>query len=115
MAGETNAGMAVPSSISLSGEAGVTGLSLPHSPRWHNGRLRVLNSGAGEFGPLTWAAARSTPFVFCPGDMRGTAFIDNYAVVTLSKPRHDSFHDLIRDARLEKANVEPHADCKLLI
>jgi uncharacterized protein (TIGR03032 family) len=26
------------------------GLSMPHSPRWHQGRLWLLNSGTGEFG-----------------------------------------------------------------
>lgn len=26
------------------------GLSMPHSPRWHQGRLWVLNSGSDELG-----------------------------------------------------------------
>ncbi len=28
----------------------VTGLSMPHSPRWHQGKLWLLNSGTGELG-----------------------------------------------------------------
>jgi uncharacterized protein (TIGR03032 family) len=31
-----------------SGEVILRGLSMPHSPRWHNDRLWLLNSGAGE-------------------------------------------------------------------
>jgi uncharacterized protein (TIGR03032 family) len=33
------------------------GLSMPHSPRWHNGELWVLNSGAGEL-VVSWTGAR---------------------------------------------------------
>ena len=28
----------------------VTWLSMPHSPRWHQGRRWLLNSGSGELG-----------------------------------------------------------------
>ena len=31
-----------------SGEVAVSGLSMPHSPGWHDGRLWVLESGKGE-------------------------------------------------------------------
>ena len=31
-----------------SGETILDGLAMPHSPRWHGGRLWLLNSGAGE-------------------------------------------------------------------
>ena len=33
-----------------SGEVVCRGLSMPHSPRLHEGQLYVLNSGTGEFG-----------------------------------------------------------------
>ncbi len=35
-----------------SNEIIATGLSMPHSPRWHQIRLWLLNSGSGEFGYL---------------------------------------------------------------
>jgi hypothetical protein len=35
-----------------SGRVIASGLSMPHSPRFHNGRLWVLNSGTGEFGSI---------------------------------------------------------------
>ncbi|MCP4785258.1 MAG: TIGR03032 family protein [Fuerstiella sp.] len=97
-----------------SGEAVVTGLSMPHSPRWHNGKLWVLNSGTGEFGTVDAESGTFQPICFCPGYMRGLAFIDNYAVVTLSKPRHDSFHGLELDERLETAHAEPQCGLQII-
>ncbi len=97
-----------------SGEAVVTGLSMPHSPRWHNGRLWVLNSGTGEFGTVDTESGMFQPICFCPGYMRGLAFVDHYAVVTLSKPRHDSFRGLEPDERLEQANAEPQCGLQII-
>jgi uncharacterized protein (TIGR03032 family) len=56
-----------------SGEIAVSGLSMPHSPRWHNGRLYVLNSGAGEFGTVDLATGRFVPICGLPGYGRGLA------------------------------------------
>ena len=70
-----------------SGEAIVTGLSMPHSPRWHNGRLWMLNSGAGGLGVVDLATGRYEEVAFCPGFARGLAFVDHYAIVGLSRPR----------------------------
>ena len=33
-----------------SNEVILTGLSMPHSPRWYRGKLWLLNSGTGDFG-----------------------------------------------------------------
>ena len=87
---------------------------MPHSPRWHNGKLWVLNSGTGEFGTVDAESGTFQPICFCPGYMRGLAFIDNYAVVTLSKPRHDSFHGLELDERLETAHAEPQCGLQII-
>lgn len=64
-----------------------TGLSMPHSPRWYDGRLWLLNSGEGELGYVDFASARFVPVAYCAGFARGLAFIDNYAVVALSSLR----------------------------
>ncbi len=63
------------------------GLSMPHSPRWHQGRLWLLNSGAGEL--LTWEPGTDRPEVVCvlPGYVRGLCFVGSYAVIGLSKIR----------------------------
>lgn len=84
------------------------GLSMPHSPRWHNGRLWVLNSGQGEFGYIDLVTEQFVPLTFCPGYMRGLSFVGNYALVGLSRPRHNkTFSGLPLDERLQSANVEP--------
>jgi uncharacterized protein (TIGR03032 family) len=63
------------------------GLSMPHSPRWHDGRLWILNSGAGEL--LTIDPISGSQDVVCglPGYLRGLHFIGPYAVIGLSKIR----------------------------
>lgn len=65
------------------------GLSMPHSPRWHNGRLWLLNSGNGDFGYLE--DGRFVPLTLCPGFARGLCFVGDYAVIGLSKLRDNFF------------------------
>lgn len=94
-----------------SGEVVVDGLSMPHSPRMHRGKLWLLNSGTGELGWIEPArAARSAQFhavAFCPGFARGLAFFDDYAFVGLSKPRYQRFEGLELDRKLAEADSEP--------
>ncbi len=71
------------------GDVVVSGLSMPHSPRFYRDRLWVLNSGAGQFGRVDLTRGTFEPVAFCPGYLRGLAFAGDYALVTLSKPRHD--------------------------
>ena len=66
-----------------------SGLSMPHSPRVYRGRLWLLNSGAGYFGSVDPANGAFVPLTFCPGYLRGLAFAGDYAVMGLSRPRHD--------------------------
>lgn len=73
-----------------SNETVASGLSMPHSPRWHNDRLWVHNSGTGEFGWVDQQAGRFEPVAFCPGYLRGLCFLGKYAVMGLSKPRGES-------------------------
>lgn len=68
------------------------GLTQPHSPREHDGRLWLLNSGKGEVGYLDQAGRSGgafRPVARLPGFTRGLAFHGRYAVVGLSKPRYD--------------------------
>ena len=83
------------------------GLSMPHSPRWHDGRLWVLNSGSGEVGWIDPDAKRFVPVAFCPGFLRGLAFIGNHAVVTLSKPRYGRFEGLALDDHMKEKDADP--------
>ena len=87
------------------------GLSMPHSPRLHQGRLWLLNSGTGELGvvelPDNGGMGRFEPVAFCPGFLRGLAFCGRYAFVGLSKPRYRRFEGLPLDARLTATDSEP--------
>lgn len=97
-----------------SGETVVGGLSMPHSPRWYRDRLWVLNSGSGEFGFVDIAAGKFVPITFCPGYLRGLAFAGDYAIVTLSKPRHVTFHGLPLDDRLQERGAEPQCGLQVI-
>ncbi len=91
-----------------SGRVVASGLSMPHSPRFHNGRLWVLNSGTGEFGSIDLESGTFQPLAFLPGYMRGLCFVGNYAVIGLSRPRHEkTFSGLALDDRLKAKGVEP--------
>jgi uncharacterized protein (TIGR03032 family) len=91
-----------------SDEIVASGLSMPHSPRWHDGRLWLLNSGTGEFGTIDPAAGTFTPVAFCPGYARGLAFIGRYAVIGLSRPRRNhTFEGLALDQQLAAKDAAP--------
>jgi uncharacterized protein (TIGR03032 family) len=79
------------------------GLSMPHSPRLHQGTLWVLNSGTGFLGKIDRERGQFEPVTFCPGYLRGLGFVGHYAVVGLSRPRHDkTFDGLALDAELAR-------------
>jgi uncharacterized protein (TIGR03032 family) len=82
-----------------SNEVLAEGLSMPHSPRYHNNKIWLLNSGTGELGYLE--KGNFIPITFCPGFLRGLSFVGDYAIVGLSLPRTSStFQDLVLDSRL---------------
>jgi len=91
-----------------SGAVVCRGLSMPHSPRLHDGKLWVLNSGTGEIGTVDLAQGRFQPMTFCPGYMRGLTFIGHNALVGLSEPRENrTFAGLALQERLVAEKVEP--------
>lgn len=90
------------------GDTVCSGLSMPHSPRWYRDRLWVHNSGTGEFGWINRDAGIFTQTCFCPGYLRGLAFVNNYAIMGLSKPRDNkTFSGLALDQRLSDRKMEP--------
>jgi uncharacterized protein (TIGR03032 family) len=97
-----------------SNEAVVTGLSMPHSPRWHSGKLWLLNSGTGELSFADLESGRFEALAFAPGYLRGLAFAGDHAVVGLSRPREGAtFSGLPLDGELERRGAE--ARCGLQI
>ena len=91
-----------------------TGLSMPHAPRWYRDRLWVLNSGTGEFGQVDLASGRFEPIAFCPGYLRGLTFHGDYAIATLSKPRHLTFQGLELNDRLAQKGAEPQCGLQII-
>jgi uncharacterized protein (TIGR03032 family) len=90
------------------GETVAAGLSMPHSPRLHRGRLWLVQSGTGEFGHLDLATGRFEPVCFLQGYARGLAFVGNHAVVGVSRPRENrTFDGLALDERLAREGVGP--------
>ena len=100
-----------------SGKIVCEALSMPHSPRIHNGELWLLNSGTGELGVVEGAATgkgKFVPRVFCPGFARGLTFQDGYAFVGLSKPRYKRFEGLALDQKLRDADSEPWCGIQII-
>lgn len=97
-----------------SGDTVARGLSMPHSPRWHDDRLWLHNSGTGEFGHIDLSTGQFEPVCFCHGYLRGMAFCDGFAIVGLSRPRGtDAFSGLPLEDRLKAAGATAH--CALLV
>lgn len=83
------------------------GLSMPHSPRWANGRLWVLNAGTGHLGWVDFERKAFVPLAFCPGFLRGLSIYGNVAAVGLSKPRYQRFEGLQLDEELRQRDSDP--------
>lgn len=83
------------------------GLSMPHSPRWANGKLWVLNAGTGHLGYVDFATRSFVPTAWFPGFLRGLSIVGNVAAVGLSKPRNQRFEGLQLDEELKKRDAEP--------
>ena len=90
------------------------GLSMPHSPRWANGKLWVLNAGTGHLGWVDFATKSFVPHAFLPGFVRGLSIFGNTAAVGLSKPRNQRFEGLQLDAELTKHDVEPWCGVQII-
>ncbi len=73
-----------------SGDILCRGLSMPHSPRWHGGRLWVCESGAGTLGYVDQSTGRYEAVAAAPGFTRGLDFAGNLAFVGLSQVRESA-------------------------
>jgi len=63
------------------------GLSMPHSPRWHNGQLWLLESGTGSLGIIDLNSGKYEPIVQLGGFTRGMEMVGNLAFIGLSQVR----------------------------
>lgn len=92
-----------------------TGLSMPHSPRMHEGKLWLLNAGTGYLGYVDRAIGRFEPVTFLPGYARGLALHGRYAIVGLSKPRREhAFQGLPLDKNLADKGAVPRCGLQIV-
>lgn len=90
------------------------GLTMPHSPRLHDGRLYVLNAGTGELGLVDPDAGRFTAIGFVPGFARGLALHAGHALIGISLPRSsEDFAGLPIEDRLRADGQAP--ECAVLV
>lgn len=90
-----------------SGKVVARGLSMPHSPRWYNGRLWVLESGRGGVCMIDKATGKVEVVAALPGFTRGLAFLGNLAFVGLSQVRDTALNEGIPIAQ----NPESRRNC----
>ncbi|HSC57454.1 MAG TPA: TIGR03032 family protein [Nitrospira sp.] len=75
------------------GEIVTRSLSMPHSPRWHDGQLWLLESGTGRLLLVDAATGQRQTVAELPGFARGLAMWGPYAFIGLSKIRKTSAMD----------------------
>ncbi len=73
-----------------SGNLVAEGISMPHSPRLHDGRLWLLESGKGQLLTLDPTTSHRGMVAELPGYTRGLAFAGPFAFIGLSKIRETS-------------------------
>lgn len=88
-------------------EVVAAGLSMPHSPRLHDGALWVLDSGNGHLLRIDRSTGERAQVTFLPGFMRGLAFHAGHAFVGLSMPRDGAFHGLALEDEIGQRGGEP--------
>ena len=87
-------------SVTDGGRVVTGGLCMPHSPRWHDGALWVLESGTGRLERVDVAGGRREVVTDgLQGFARGLAVYGSYAFVGLSKIRATSAMDGVPLAR----------------
>lgn len=67
-----------------------TGLCMPHSPRYHDGQIWLLESGIGAISQLDQASGKTIEVARLPGFTRGLCFVGPYAFIGLSQVRESA-------------------------
>lgn len=66
------------------------GLSMPHSPRWYNDKLWLLESGEGTIGTVDLETGKYESIAQFPGFTRGLSFYGPLAFIGLSQVRESA-------------------------
>lgn len=67
-----------------------SGLSMPHSPRWHRGKLWLLESGKGTLAYYDFKTQKVVDVAYVPGFTRGLDMVGDFAFIGLSKVRESA-------------------------
>ncbi len=78
------------------------GLSMPHSPRWHQKKLWFLESGKGALSYIDVQSKKITEVVRVPGFTRGIQMVGNLAFIGLSKVRESATFSGLEITKLSK-------------
>lgn len=78
------------------------GLSMPHSPRWHQGRLWLLESGKGSLCYFDFETKKIVEVASLPGFTRGVQFVGDFAFIGLSKVRESATFSGLEITKLPK-------------
>lgn len=77
---------------------------MPHSPRWHEGRLYLLESGNGGIGFIDLLTGKYNEIARLAGFTRGLDFWGPYAFVGLSQVRESATFSGIAIAEMNPAD-----------
>ncbi|MCF6442703.1 TIGR03032 family protein [Pseudoalteromonas luteoviolacea] len=90
----------------------ISGLSMPHSPRCHDGKVYLCNSGEGEI--LCYDPKTCEKSVLCtlPGFTRGLTFYGDLMLVATSHVRSST---VVNDIPLTKAHTQKDTVCGIWI
>jgi uncharacterized protein (TIGR03032 family) len=80
----------------------VRGLSMPHSPRWHQDKLWVLESGKGALSYYDFQTKALVEVVSVPGFTRGLDMVGDLAFIGISKVRDSAVFSGLPITKLEK-------------
>ncbi len=89
----------------------VDGLVMPHSPRWHKGKVYYCNSGLGHVCSYDPADGKQDVIAELAGFTRGMTFYDDILIVGTSKLREGNVR---HDTPLARSNVETMAGLTLI-
>ncbi len=81
------------------------GLSMPHSPRYYNGKLWLLESGNGSLATVNLKTGELETVCLLPGFTRGLSFYQQWAFIGLSQVRESAvFSGLAITERVSERN-----------
>ena len=86
----------------ITNEVLLKGLSMPHSPRWHQEKLYFLESGKGNISYYDFKKKKAVKICSVPGFTRGLTLIGDFAFIGVSKVRESATFSGLEITKLAK-------------